>query len=95
MVLWYKKDTLVTPPPLSQEKDDLRLKIIRSEIGNTNSVGSNAARYFKHLSNFLAVVQEDIMLLPWNLLKDVADPSGGERKRDSLVRCTWSKAHLH
>ena len=86
--MWYfgiKKTHLLPPPPLSQEKDDLRLKIIRTEIGITNSVGSNAARYFKHLSNFLAVVQEDIMLLPWNLLKDVADPSGGERKRDSLV----------
>ena len=70
------------------------MKIFRTEIGITNSVGANAVKYFRHLGYFIGTVEEDIMILPWNKLKDVIEPEPGVKKRDTLVIANKGRAIL-
>ena len=70
---------------LSQERDDLRLRVARTENAVCNAVGPNASRYFGHLEKFLNRIPKNIMGLPWFQLKTVVDTEAPERFKQSKV----------
>jgi hypothetical protein len=51
--------------PCLQEREELRLRVTRTEIAILNAVGPNASRYFRNLQKFLNTIPNNIMGLPW------------------------------